>query len=235
MRIAFFGDSLTAGRPGAAYLTRLARSLPGHELLNYGRGNDTVRSLSRRLDRLPSAVHFDIAVLFVGVNDVDENPPPLSFWLARRLSRQLPARGLAEFRDAYARSLDRLLTLADEVIAVAPLLKGENLASAANRRVATLAAAVADLTADRERARYLDLRPLVIAKLAGTPVSDYLPRTSLGVVRDALQSPAGVERTSRARGLRLTLDGIHLNAAGAELVAAALAEAIAGAAESRAG
>ena len=42
MDIAFLGDSLTEGRPGAAYLPLLAQRLPQHRLLNHGRAGDTV-------------------------------------------------------------------------------------------------------------------------------------------------------------------------------------------------
>ncbi len=45
MKIAFFGDSLTKGIPGTAYFQLLRQNLPQHELLNFGKGGDTVASL----------------------------------------------------------------------------------------------------------------------------------------------------------------------------------------------
>ena len=68
MQIAFLGDSLTEGRPGAAYFPLLQMRLPRHELLNLGRAGDTVADLLRRV------VHrgldpVDLAFIWVGVND----------------------------------------------------------------------------------------------------------------------------------------------------------------------
>ncbi|MBU1339511.1 MAG: SGNH/GDSL hydrolase family protein [Acidobacteria bacterium] len=69
MRIAFFGDSLTAGVPGASFFQLVRERLPGDELINYGKGGDTVISLYRRVRRLP-VERMDIAFLWIGVNDV---------------------------------------------------------------------------------------------------------------------------------------------------------------------
>jgi hypothetical protein len=49
MNIALYGDSLTEGRAGVSYINLLQPLLPGHELLNYGRGGDTVISLYHRI------------------------------------------------------------------------------------------------------------------------------------------------------------------------------------------
>ena len=49
MLIAFLGDSLTEGWPGAAYFPLLDRRLPQHGLLNRGRAGDTVADLLSRM------------------------------------------------------------------------------------------------------------------------------------------------------------------------------------------
>lgn len=68
MKIAFLGDSLTEGWPGAAFLPLLERRFPRHELLNLGRAGDCVADLLRRLPfQDPGAV--DLVVLWIGVND----------------------------------------------------------------------------------------------------------------------------------------------------------------------
>jgi lysophospholipase L1-like esterase len=68
MKIAFLGDSLTEGWPGAAYFPLLARRLPRHELLNLGRAGDTVLDLRRRVTR-GGLGPVDLAFIWVGVND----------------------------------------------------------------------------------------------------------------------------------------------------------------------
>jgi lysophospholipase L1-like esterase len=68
MKIAFLGDSLTEGWPGAAYFPLLARRLPRHELLNLGRAGDTVLDLRRRVTQVGLGA-VDLAFIWVGVND----------------------------------------------------------------------------------------------------------------------------------------------------------------------
>lgn len=47
--IAFFGDSLTEGSPGVSYFDILKDKLPNENLLNFGKGGDTVISLYKRI------------------------------------------------------------------------------------------------------------------------------------------------------------------------------------------
>jgi lysophospholipase L1-like esterase len=68
MRIAFLGDSLTEGRPGESFLTRLRRLLPGHELLNYGRAGDTIPALLWRMEHT-RLEPVDLAFVWIGTND----------------------------------------------------------------------------------------------------------------------------------------------------------------------
>lgn len=228
MRIAFVGDSLTAGVPGCSYLAVLRRHLPGHSLVNLGRGNDTVVSLHHRIVGRRFAEPFDLAFLWVGVNDAGRH---LS-WFHGALSGlrgQRQARHMDEFRACYRETLTSLLHVSRRVVAVAPLLKGEDLDSSLNRQVAALARAVEELAREVERAEFLDLRPAFAARLAGRLISGYLPRSALRVTWDALTlwTDAQVDRQSRRRGLHLTLDGLHLNRAGAEMVAEAFLGVIA--------
>ena len=65
MRIAFLGDSLTEGRPGESFLTRLRALLPGDELLNHGRAGDTVPALLRA-SSTPLSSRVDLAVVWIG-------------------------------------------------------------------------------------------------------------------------------------------------------------------------
>ena len=72
MNIAFIGDSLTQGIPGSSYFVILYNELPQHRLLNLGKGNDTIVSLYRRVAHMRfGGTPFDVAFLWVGVNDVD--------------------------------------------------------------------------------------------------------------------------------------------------------------------
>jgi lysophospholipase L1-like esterase len=228
MKIAFIGDSLTKGIPGSSYFAILREKLPQHQLVNLGRGNDTVVSLYRRLTRLRfEDAPFDIAFLWVGVNDVSGNGSWV-FRVGNALRRQPRSQSLDEFQEYYQRTLDILIHHARRVIAVAPLLKGEAVDSEWNRQVGVLANTIEELTAHYERVDYLDLRPAFYAKLADGQTSDYLQESPLRIALDILTlwSDARVDQKSVERGLHFTLDGVHLNSAGAEIVADMFSKAV---------
>jgi len=220
MRIAFIGDSLTAGKPGSSYFAILRARLAGQTLVNLGRGNDTVVSLYRRLTRLRLGEPFDIAFLWIGVNDVALGSR-WTFQAVGLLKRQPSARDRDEFRAYYQATLDLLRRHAHRVVAVSMALKGEDVNSSCNRELEALSKVIQESASRGERTEYLDVRTAFIERLAGKRISNYLPRNVIQVALDALtlRSDEQIDRKSAERGLDLTLDGIHLNSAGAQLVA----------------
>ena len=70
MRIGFFGDSLTEGLPGVPYVGILQERFPSDELVNFGRGGDSVVGTLQRVRSLRSEKPFDLAFVWTGVNDV---------------------------------------------------------------------------------------------------------------------------------------------------------------------
>ena len=70
MDIIFFGDSLTEGVPGASYYKILKEKLPEHNLVNCGKGGDTVNSLYNRIKKMNISKKYDIAFIWIGTNDV---------------------------------------------------------------------------------------------------------------------------------------------------------------------
>jgi lysophospholipase L1-like esterase len=229
MRIGFFGDSLTSGVPGASYLAILQERFPDDALLNFGKGNDTVVSLYRRISTMQFDRPLDIACLWIGVNDV----PRTDRWPSRAfhaLLAQRRARDTGEFRSCFQATLSLLCDAAGRVIVAPPALKGEDLENRRNLRLAHLAELIRDLTADCDRAVFLDLRAAFVRELGTRPGSDRLPGNPLVVLLDALtlRTEGQVDAKAAERGLHLTLDGIHLNSTGAKLVAEEFAGAIRG-------
>jgi lysophospholipase L1-like esterase len=227
-RIAFYGDSLTAGLPGCSYLALLRARFPEHALLGRGRPNETVASLRHRLATATGDGRLDLAFLWIGVNDLPGQRSTIGMALAR-LARQPPARDLAELRRHYAALLELLRRRAPRTVAVSPSIAGEDLDGPANRYGAEVGRAVAELVAGCPGAEYLDLRPRFEAALAAPPApvaapTDARPRPAR-ILLDALllRDAARADRAASARGLRLTIDGVHLSGAGARLVAEALA------------
>jgi lysophospholipase L1-like esterase len=228
MKIACIGNSLTQGIPGVPYFDLLRGRLPQHRWVNLGKGNDTVISLYRRLAQTSfDDAPFDLAFLWVGVNDVSQES---AWWfqLANTLRRQPRSKSLAEFRAYYQKTLDILTRHALRVIAVAPLLKGEDIDSVWNRQIDVLARTIAKLTAHYEAVAYLDPRPAFYAELADRQTSDYLQESPLRIALDVLTlwSAARADEKAAKRGLHFTLDGVHLNSAGAEMVADMFSKAV---------
>jgi lysophospholipase L1-like esterase len=220
MRIAFLGDSLTSGVPGSSYFSMLNERLPDHTLVNLGRGNDTVVSLYRRVARMPFDEPFDVAFLWIGVNDLAAGNSRL-YRAVTALAGQRRSRDLNEFRTYYRLTLDLLCQRAKRLIAVSPLMRGENPDNAWNWRLALLSAAIEDLTSYYPQAEFLDLRAVFAQRFAGKRSSDYVLHSALRVLLDALtlRTEEQIDRIATRRGLHFTLDGLHLNGAGAELVA----------------
>ena len=227
MKIAFYGDSLTEGIPGVAFLPILGAKLPEHELINHGKGGDTVVSLYRRIVQRGLVVPVDIAFLWVGVNDVFAKITyPHS--ILKRLVRQPWAKDHDRFRDHYARIVNLLSPKATKVVTVSPLLIGEDPENCWNQELAKLCEIVASVSSPFGNVHHLDLRARFIEELAGKTASDYVPARNLRVLLDALflQRRRQIDDVAHARGLRLTLDGVHLNSAGAEIVVDAFLERI---------
>ncbi len=220
MRIAFVGDSLTEGIPGSSFYAILRARLAGHTLVNLGAGNDTVVSLYRRLTRMRFGDPFDIAFLWIGVNDV-AGGSLWSFQLVSALSRKPPSKDDEEFRAYYEATLDLLRRYARRVVAVSTALKGENVTSPCNRELEALSKVIRELVSRRRRTEYLDVRSVLVERLSGKRISNYLPSSVIRVALDSLtlRNDEQIDRKSAERRLHLTLDGIHLNSAGAQLVA----------------
>lgn len=227
MKIAFYGDSLTEGIPGVAFLPILAGKLPEHELINHGKGGDTVASLYRRIVRRQFDVPVDSAFLWVGVNDVFAKITVFHSIL-KRLVRQPWAKDRDEFHDYYARILNLLCPKATNVVTVSPLLIGEDLDNRWNRELAELSDIIEAFSATFSNVHYLNLRARFSEELAGRTISDYIPKSNIRIARDmlSLRTPAQIDAAASGRGLHLTLDGAHLNSKGAEIIAEAFQGAI---------
>lgn len=110
MRIVFFGDSLTWGQYGGNFVDEVKRLLPDHEIINAGRGGDTVINLLQRLDDDVLAHHPDGVFVMVGGNDAIAYSQPLTRSYYRRRESGLPdgSTTLDLFTQTYRELLTRL-------------------------------------------------------------------------------------------------------------------------------
>jgi lysophospholipase L1-like esterase len=220
VKITFWGDSLTKGQPGSSYFDILAARLPAHTLVNYGKGGDTVISLHKRILRMEPLEPVDMAFLWIGTNDI-----LLEASLSLRLIGLL--RGLptspdsTAFKAPYRSILNLLSETASVVVTVPPVLIGEDLDNRWNQQLAALVQSIEELTPLYRNVTYLDLKAAFASNLAQKQSSQYLPFSAIQIARDSLtlKTNAQIDEKADKRGLHVTLDGVHLNSAGAEMVA----------------
>ena len=225
MKIGFFGDSLTQALPGVNYVDRVRAMLPDDTIHNYGKAGDTVITVDRRIRQIKIDEPLDIAVIWIGVNEVLRDVSPL-YPFYNRLMGVPRTQSAEEFRAVYTELLDYLGGRATRLIAAPPVFIGEDLDNSYCRRLAKLAAIEKELIEARADADFVDLADVYRRELDGNPISDYLPDNPLRILLDAGLSDARLDQLSARRGLHVTIDGVHLNSVGARLAAEEFAEAI---------
>ena len=225
MKIAFYGDSLTAGIPGVSYFNILRQRLPEHELLNFGQPDDTVLSLYQRIVEDDLLEPVDLAFVWIGTNDI---PQELDGFvgLMRRLWRKFRSQNPGEFKEYYRALLELLTPYAPHLVTVSPLLNGEDLSNYRNRYLARLGRIVRDVSGEYAGVEYLDVRALFVERLAGRRPTQWQASVANTLRDTLLRTEEEIDERALERGLSLTLDGVHLNSVGARIVADAFEEVI---------
>jgi lysophospholipase L1-like esterase len=157
MLIAFLGDSLTEGWPGAAFFPLLDRRIARHGLLNRGRAGDTVADLLSRM-RYQGLEPVDCAFIWVGANDA-----VMGAWDASEAGSgwSWPER-LMRLTGEYEQLLEWTEARATRVVVVRPLvLEAEG--SLWEGRAAEVGEAIARTAAGRGSCRVVDLHPAFAA------------------------------------------------------------------------
>jgi lysophospholipase L1-like esterase len=222
-RIAFYGDSLTAGIPGVSYVKLIQQVLPQHKILNFGKINDTPLSLYRRIENQRLDQPVDVAFVFVGVNDLLVSRS----WLFSRIRRQW-ARDDAEFRHHYTLLLKKIAGFAGQAICISPVFIGENFESEPQHQLGRRCAIIQSIASDQPRTEYLDIRTVFSELLRDKTTFPTLRQNLVQSVWDSLmnRNPEAITRVSAARGLHYTIDGVHLNSAGARIIAVQCLDAL---------
>jgi lysophospholipase L1-like esterase len=153
MLIAFLGDSLTEGWPGAAFFPLLDRRIARHGLLNRGRAGDTVADLLSRM-RYQGLEPVDCAFIWVGANDAvmgawDASEPGSGWSWPERLVR---------LAGEYEELLEWTEARAPRIVVVRPIVL-EAAGSLWEKRADEVAAAIARIAAACSSCRIVDLRP----------------------------------------------------------------------------
>jgi lysophospholipase L1-like esterase len=153
MLIAFLGDSLTEGWPGAGYFPLLDRALAQHELLNRGRAGDSVADLLSRI-RHEGLDPVDVAFIWIGANDA-----AMGAWDSSQpgSDRSWPDR-LGPLAGDYEALLDWTEARAARLVVVRPLVL-ESDGSLWDERARAVADTIARVAAGHACCRVVDLRP----------------------------------------------------------------------------
>lgn len=220
MKIAFLGDSITEGNLGVSFVDIIENRLPDLAVKNYGVGGDTVASLYKRIQKMDNLDTFDVFVLFIGINDVF-GKLNLQHKLIKILSNQITAKNSDSFKKTYNNLLQYLLAYNKKILIIPPLLLGENLNNRWNQQVQELASLVKEQANFYKSVRFIDLRNIFVERLENKNISNYLPIKLLSIKRDVdtLNSDPIIDSKSKERGLHLTLDGVHINSIGANIIA----------------
>jgi len=242
------GDSLTAGKLGTSYLEILqkGREMENINFINSGEDGYTIEGIRIRMEHLLDSGNLpDILVVEGGANDL-LLPYMKSSGIAwdpfiRKLNRHgsIPLESEEDFRDgmkrilsaAFDRGVRKVLTC------TIPCL-GENLSTPLNRKRESFNRIIRSVTDGFREARYdcscVDSARFFEEELGlYQPGSDHLFGTPEELMRDAERiRDKGEETICSERGLRLTIDGAHLNLAGARLMAELFRQALTGTADS---
>ncbi len=165
MRIAFLGDSLTEGAPGASYFRLLRKRLGADKLLNLGRAGDCIADLYARVQHA-GLTPVDLAFVWVGTNDaaIGEWSP----WAFEAFEPVSWGTTLDHIAAVYSRLLAWVTERAAATVCVPPVA-ADGLDGDWERRVADVAEAVAAAAAADPRASFLDLAPRFAAARSAAP------------------------------------------------------------------
>lgn len=220
MKIALIGDSLTEGRPGISFFNILKKKFQDITFVNLGKPGESVKSLYTRLIKTKLDIDYDLSFLWIGVNDV--------YSKLLSVQAQPVAKDHDEFKDYYEKVLGLVLGSSKKVVAVTPALVGENTDNAPNNEITELNDLIQSITCKQTNVSFLDIQSVFLSQLSKVSSSDYISTKVMRVMMDVLfyRKPSRIDRLSKERGLHLTLDGIHLNSAGAQIVAETYASEI---------
>ena len=220
MKIAFLGDSITKGDLGVSFVDILQTKLKEHELVNYGKGGDTVSSLKKRIMKIPEISSYDVIVIFVGVNDV-LGKFSFAYKIVKILMRQRCAKGIDALERDYRDIIEFIQSENTEIFVIPPLLIGEDITNRWNIELVDIVSSIETIVKEYSNIEYLDVRSSYLEYLSDKQISEYIPYKLSKLLDDKknLHTDEDVDERSESRGLHLTLDGVHINSKGANILA----------------
>ncbi|MFW9918961.1 MAG: SGNH/GDSL hydrolase family protein [Candidatus Thorarchaeota archaeon] len=223
--ILFAGDSLTHGNIGIGYLNLLCeeQQLSGYRYINAGINGDFCWNLLQRMDAI-IACQPDVIFVLIGTNDAMADIPIANIRIAQK-RKSLPRKPSVDwFKENLNKVLDRLAseTSARVILLSIPPI-GEDVGSEANEVAKTYSRIIHDLAIERGL-ECLPIYERMIEYLQEHPSSPTYPvRSAMNQMILAMVRHFAFGRDwdaiANAAGQALHIDHIHLNSAGAQIIA----------------
>jgi len=215
------GDSITEGHIGYAYVDQLQARFPDVRIINAGIDGDTTLNLWHRLERDVLVHQPDVVTIMVGLNDFGtEFGEPLS-QAYYRLLKKVPIRiGISTYAALYRAIVMRLQRAGCRVVLLTSTTLGEMPETAGQAILEGYVDVVRDLAAHFD-VPLADVRAAFMREMRAHPRVGHEYHLWM-VPYDQWRIRylgASYAQIAAQRGQRLLVDGVHLNLAGAMLVA----------------
>lgn len=233
--ILIIGNSITRGKIGISLVDILKQKFPSYTLINKGQDADTLRGIYHRLEKYLTSNNIpEIIIIEAGMNDVIRQDIDNRgfFW---RLSGKhynsrgsIPIKNVDNFKKEYREMLISLQNKGIRNIIVTTLsCVGEDTKSKINTVRKRYSTAIRHL-AKENKIFIADVEKTFDKHLRAKEPCEFLIGAIWKVPFTYLLSQSNkiADWLSRKRNLRLTIDGVHLNTAGAKIYAAEIAKII---------
>ncbi|AJK86428.1 MULTISPECIES: SGNH/GDSL hydrolase family protein [Lysinibacillus] len=213
MKVGLIGDSLTEGRPGVSFYNLLKLQYPHISFDNLGNPGETIKSLLTRLEKAPLQFSYDLLILWIGVNDV--------YSKLLKVQAQPVAKDHIEFEEYCLKVLEKAHAASKNVVLVSPALVGEDLQNHSNQEIKELTSIMESVALKSGNIYFVNMQNLFKEHLENLECSSFINKNVMRVLLDVLfyKNPLRIDKLSQKRGLHVTLDGVHLNSKGANIVA----------------
>ncbi len=215
-----FGDSITQGSIGDAYVRHIAEQMPHINVINAGVDGDTTYNLFQRLDAAVLSHNPAVVLVMVGLNDFGTAYGELLSRVYYRRIKKVPiAIDIPAFETLYEGIIHRLQRAGILTVLCTPTTLGE-IPDTAGQFILDGYVRVVKQLADRHGLTLIDVRERFVKAMRADP--RFGPEYHLWMVAyDAWRVRRGTsyEQISALRGFNLLVDGVHLNVNGASLVA----------------
>jgi lysophospholipase L1-like esterase len=224
MKVLFIGNSITRGVIGKSFVDLFISQYPDWIVKNAGVNGDTLKNISRRITKeIKSEPDYDFIVIEAGYNDIILPYLDTKGLLFRFALRYVYRNGRKpatpeKFERKYSQMIDFIRSESSSNIILTTLgCINENLSSVSNSKRTYYNDSIIKV-ATEHHCMIADVSGEMESVLKATRQTDYFLKNILNLIyfdKRKCKRDGGADKLSRKRNLILTIDGVHLNSAGA--------------------